>query len=69
MVKEAARKGGADGFIEKLADGYGTVLDPMVDSEQLNTWGIGEEHPMKKKMKELSKKIEISGGERQRVVA
>ncbi|KAH6893733.1 P-loop containing nucleoside triphosphate hydrolase protein [Coprinopsis sp. MPI-PUGE-AT-0042] len=43
MVREAARKGGADGFIDKLQERYRT----------LNLWNIGEGHPMKVKIKEF----------------
>jgi ABC-type multidrug transport system fused ATPase/permease subunit len=68
MVKDAAEKGGATGVIKKLDDGFDTTLDPM-------GWTYGSnleedpENPLQKALEKLEKKIEVSGGERQRLVA
>ncbi|KAJ7025386.1 P-loop containing nucleoside triphosphate hydrolase protein [Mycena alexandri] len=58
MIRDAARKGGADGFVSKLKQGYSTVLDPK--TIQL---------PLAKEAEKFEKSADISGGERQRVVA
>ncbi|TFK21669.1 P-loop containing nucleoside triphosphate hydrolase protein [Coprinopsis marcescibilis] len=68
LVKDAAEKGGAASFIKKLDKGFATVLDPKLYPSCVNLYG-DKEHPLYKKMKALEKKVEISGGEKQRVVA
>ncbi|KDR69213.1 hypothetical protein GALMADRAFT_256051 [Galerina marginata CBS 339.88] len=68
MVTEAAEKGGALEVINKLKDGKETVLDPIVDVFQVNLYG-NKTHPLYEEMEKLRKKIDISGGETQRVVA
>jgi ABC-type multidrug transport system fused ATPase/permease subunit len=68
MVSKAAEKGGASEFIAKLTDGLKTILDPSNVTYNINV-PSDPEHPLHKKMEALEKKIDISGGERQRVVA
>lgn len=68
MVMEAAREGGALEFIEKLNNGMDTVLDPLTHSFSSNLHG-NRTHPLYTEMKKLDKKVDISGGERQRVAA
>lgn len=68
MVEEAAMQGGALDFTKKLSGGMDTVLDPSVDTFQINLCG-NRTHPLCKEMQEIDKKMDISGGEKQRVVA
>ncbi|TFK24505.1 P-loop containing nucleoside triphosphate hydrolase protein [Coprinopsis marcescibilis] len=68
MVRDAAVMGGAEKVIAKLADGYDTVLDPMIATDSINIPG-SDNHPLKQIMNKLDKKINVSGGERQRIVA
>ncbi|KAL0575376.1 hypothetical protein V5O48_006589 [Marasmius crinis-equi] len=68
MITEAARKGGAEQLIAKLDDGLDTVLNP-----QTRQYGAlvdeGGDSPLARKLKELKKTSNVSGGERQRLVA
>ncbi|KAF8163821.1 P-loop containing nucleoside triphosphate hydrolase protein [Crassisporium funariophilum] len=68
MVAEAAKEGGAAEFMEKLKNGMDTVLEPYIDSFSLNLYG-NKTHPLYQEMEQIQKKIDISGGERQRIVA
>lgn len=68
LVAKAAEQGGASEFIAKLADGMDTILDPRNSAYSFNV-PDDPEHPLQKQMEKLSKKIDISGGEKQRVVA
>lgn len=68
MVSKAADSGGASAFIAKLTDGLQTILDPEHTTYKVNV-PSDPDHPLYKKMEALEKKIDISGGERQRVVA
>ena len=67
-VKEAAEQGGAAEFIKKLEDGMDTILDPMNDVWEMNV-PDDKDHPLQKQKAKLEKKLDISGGERQRIVA
>ncbi|KAG6843741.1 hypothetical protein H0H87_001042 [Tephrocybe sp. NHM501043] len=67
-VAEAARQGGAAEFIAKLADGLDTILNPQSKATHINV-PDDPAHPLRKRIKMLSKKIDISGGEKQRLVA
>ena len=67
-IKEAADKGGAAGFIGKLETGYETKMDDGAKATCRNLLGKPD-HPLKKEMDKLEKKINISGGEKQRLVA
>ncbi|KAF8803164.1 P-loop containing nucleoside triphosphate hydrolase protein [Phlegmacium glaucopus] len=68
MIMEAAKDGGALEFMEKLNKGIDTVLDPLTNSFSWNLYR-NDTHPLYEEMKKLEKKIDISGGERQRVAA
>lgn len=68
MVLKASENGGASTFITKLKDGLQTILEPQNDTYSINV-PSDPDHPLHKKMQALDKKIDISGGERQRVVA
>lgn len=68
MIWEAAEDGGASQFINKLKKGLNTTLDPFIKTFQTNLHN-NKSHPLYKEMKEMKKEIDISGGERQRIVA
>jgi ABC-type multidrug transport system fused ATPase/permease subunit len=68
LVAKSAEQGGASEFIAKLADGLQTVLEPNHDVHSINV-PSDPEHPLQKKMQTLQKELDISGGERQRVIA
>jgi ABC-type multidrug transport system fused ATPase/permease subunit len=68
LVAQAAEQGGASGFIEKLGEGLQTVLEPHLHVYPINV-PSDPEHPLQKKMQMLEKEVDISGGERQRVIA
>ena len=68
MIIEAAKEGGALEFIQKLNEGINTVLDPLVKVFALNLYR-NKTHPLYDEMEKLDKKIDVSGGERQRVAA
>ena len=68
MILEAAKEGGALELIQKLNKGMDTVLKPLMGVHTSNLYGNWS-HPLSKEMYKLDKRIDISGGERQRVVA
>ena len=68
LVKGAAEKGGARRFIEKMEKGFETELDPRI-VVMANRLDHHPEHPLQAEKKKIRKKSDISGGERQRVVA
>ena len=69
MIIEAAKEGGAFEFIQKLNKGTDTVLEPHVETCIMGLYR-NTTHPLHEEMVKLSKKkIEVSGGERQRVAA
>lgn len=68
MVDDAAHQGGAAEFISKLKDGMETNLNPGIVCHPVNLRGKIS-HPLYKEMERLSKKTEISGGEKQRIAA
>ena len=68
MVIEAAKEGGALEFIQKLNKGLDTVLEPVVKVISSNLHR-NKTHPLYGEMDKINKKIEVSGGERQRVAA
>ncbi|KAK7048497.1 ABC transporter ATP-binding protein [Favolaschia claudopus] len=71
MVNDAAGKGGADAFISKLPQGFSTVLDPQnfQYTSQVTRGSEESTRPLVQEANRLVKKIDVSGGERQRVVA
>ena len=70
MIMEAAKEGGALEFTQKLNKGIDTVLDPLTSLKYFSSDLLGNKtHPLYEEMQKLDKKIDISGGERQRVAA
>ncbi|KAJ7928036.1 P-loop containing nucleoside triphosphate hydrolase protein [Mycena leptocephala] len=59
---------GANGFVSKLKQGFSTVLDPKTVQYSVNV-DETDKTPLAKEAGKLEKTIDISGGERQRVVA
>ncbi|KAG7441611.1 P-loop containing nucleoside triphosphate hydrolase protein [Guyanagaster necrorhizus] len=68
MIDRAAEMGGATDLLDKLEKGKDTVLPSRHEAHGLNL-PDGEDHPLRILMKQLQKPIELSGGEKQRVVA
>jgi ABC-type multidrug transport system fused ATPase/permease subunit len=69
MIIEAAKEGGALDFILKLNNGLDTVLDPLMHIHTTNLGRRNKTHPLYGELEKLQKKIDVSGGERQRVSA
>ncbi|KAG6893331.1 hypothetical protein C0993_001392 [Termitomyces sp. T159_Od127] len=67
-VAAAAQQGGATELIAKFVDGLDTILNPRNNIQPINLPN-DPEHPLQKYMKTLSREIDISGGEKQRLVA
>ncbi|KAK7462807.1 hypothetical protein VKT23_007387 [Stygiomarasmius scandens] len=68
MIMDAARKGGAEDVIKRLGSGMDTVLDPkgyQFAYKVLTT----DKTALAEKLKSLKKTGDVSGGERQRLVA
>lgn len=57
-VEEAAIKGGASGFVERLKGKYATVLQPVETKECLN---IDKNHPLRKIYDEWETRTDVSG--------
>ena len=68
MIIEATKEGGALEFIQKLNKGVDTALDPFLNVFAINLYR-NKTHPLYEEMEKLDKKIDVSGGERQRVAA
>lgn len=68
MVERAAQQGGASEFIKKLVNGLETQLKPPTMHFSFNLKEY-KDHPLQKELEELERETDISGGERQRVVA
>jgi ABC-type bacteriocin/lantibiotic exporter with double-glycine peptidase domain len=68
-VMEAAKKAGAKEVLERMKEGTETILDPILDYHHFNVREQDKDHPMKKLLEEIRRKVEVSGGERQRIVA
>lgn len=68
MIMEAAKKGGAERLIGKLASGIDTVLEPRTIQYGALV-NEGSDTPLASQLKKLEKTTDISGGERQRLVA
>ncbi|EAU86911.2 ABC transporter [Coprinopsis cinerea okayama7 len=70
LVQEAAEKGGAMEFISKLEAGLDTVLDPLeFASPRKDRIPDDDDHPLTKIVNNSPKSIDISGGERQKLLA
>ncbi|KAF9035444.1 P-loop containing nucleoside triphosphate hydrolase protein [Panaeolus papilionaceus] len=68
LIRQAAEEGGAVDVIKKLEDGYETRLDPMQESFSVNLYN-DKQHPLAKELEGLRKPIDVSGGEKQKLVA
>ncbi|EEB97850.1 hypothetical protein MPER_02742 [Moniliophthora perniciosa FA553] len=68
MIAEAAKKGGAEKLIHKLPSGYATVLEPRT-IQYASLVNEGSTGPLAEQLKKLKKKSDVSGGERQRLIA
>ncbi|TFK34271.1 P-loop containing nucleoside triphosphate hydrolase protein [Crucibulum laeve] len=68
MISRAAELGGASSFISKLEKGIDTFLNPSLEQFAWNLQGKPD-HPLSKELNSLEKTVDISGGERQRLVA
>ncbi|KAF8888411.1 P-loop containing nucleoside triphosphate hydrolase protein [Gymnopilus junonius] len=68
MIRDAAEKGGALEVVQKLKDGMDTELDPTVETFELGLYG-NKTHPLYEEMEKMPKSINVSGGEKQRIVA
>ena len=68
VILKAAKEGGALEFIQKLNKGMNTLLDPLLDVFSMNLYR-NKTHSLYEEMEKLEKKIDVSGGERQRVAA
>ncbi|KAJ7893210.1 P-loop containing nucleoside triphosphate hydrolase protein [Mycena leptocephala] len=67
-VMQAAESGGADGVITRLNDGVDTVLSP-VNTAQGSHLDKHKHKKLKSILEGLERKAEVSGGEKQRLVA
>ncbi len=65
-LHEAAEKACAEEVLARMKDGANTVLDPLQDYQQ---WNVPKGHPFRKVLDGLRRPVEVSGGERQRIVA
>ena len=68
MITEAAKEGGALELMQKLNKGLDTVLDPLLSIFSANLYR-NKTHPLYEEIEKLDKRIDVSGGERQRVAA
>ncbi|KAG2135205.1 P-loop containing nucleoside triphosphate hydrolase protein [Suillus bovinus] len=66
-ITQAAKLAGAQDVIENFTDGYHTVLEP-VKTAHLSYTGRGNE-ALKKEYEKMEKTTNVSGGEKQRLVA
>ncbi|KAF8916707.1 P-loop containing nucleoside triphosphate hydrolase protein [Mucidula mucida] len=71
MIAQAAESGGATHCVEKFESGKDTVLNErqLAEPRMANVLSSDTEHPLAVKLAELKKNTEISGGERQRILA
>ncbi len=68
MIDRAAEMGGAKDLLDKLEKGKDTVLPSRHEALGFNL-PDEDDHPLHILLKQLQKTIELSGGEKQRVVA
>ncbi|KAJ3828062.1 P-loop containing nucleoside triphosphate hydrolase protein [Lentinula raphanica] len=68
LINKAAEMGGAQEILTKLNDGLNTVLDP-VSIQYGARVQEDDDTDLAAALKNLKKKVEVSGGERQRLVA
>ncbi|KAF9267121.1 P-loop containing nucleoside triphosphate hydrolase protein [Marasmius fiardii PR-910] len=68
-ILDAARKGGCEALVKKLDSGYETILDPVTNQWFVMVDEADDEDALQKAVKSLKKATDVSGGERQRLVA
>ncbi|KAL0563415.1 hypothetical protein V5O48_018651 [Marasmius crinis-equi] len=68
-IKDAARRGGCEGLIEKLEGGYETVLDKKTTQYRGDIDEDNKDDLLTQEVRKLDKTKDVSGGERQRLVA
>ncbi|KAJ8088054.1 hypothetical protein PM082_013605 [Marasmius tenuissimus] len=68
-ILEAARKGGCEAILKKLDSGLDTILDPAGTQYHCMVDESKKESLLAKEAKKLDKSSDVSGGERQRLVA
>ncbi|KAJ3780953.1 P-loop containing nucleoside triphosphate hydrolase protein [Lentinula aff. detonsa] len=68
LVNKAVEMGGAQEILKKLNNGLKTVLDPL-SIQYGSSVQEGDGTELAAALKQLQKKVEVSGGERQRIVA
>jgi ABC-type multidrug transport system fused ATPase/permease subunit len=68
LVVQASKQGGAYDCISKLANGFETFLGRSSEAYGVNLSSEPTD-PLQKELEKLQKEVDISGGERQRVVA
>ncbi|KAK0209704.1 P-loop containing nucleoside triphosphate hydrolase protein [Armillaria fumosa] len=68
MVDQAAEKGGASHCLKRLERGKETRLGALNEAYGYNLPG-DPDHPLQTELEKLQKDIELSGGEKQRIVA
>ncbi|KAF5369059.1 hypothetical protein D9758_002928 [Tetrapyrgos nigripes] len=68
MVMDAAKKGGADTVVKRLAERMDTVLDPKGFQTAYKVLPT-DKTALGEKLKSLKKTVDVSGGEKQRLVA
>ncbi|EKM79704.1 hypothetical protein AGABI1DRAFT_74849 [Agaricus bisporus var. burnettii JB137-S8] len=65
----AAEKAGATEVLKRMKDGANTILDPLVEYHHFNVTKQSDDHPLRKILEEWRRPVEVSGGEKQRIVA
>ncbi|KAJ7184601.1 P-loop containing nucleoside triphosphate hydrolase protein [Mycena filopes] len=69
MIQAAAKQGGADGLIGKLAEGLDTVLEHLRGLQYGSDVRKGDGSLLAEALEKMTKEADVSGGERQRLVA
>jgi ABC-type multidrug transport system fused ATPase/permease subunit len=60
MILEAAKRGGADGFLSKLSQGFSTILDPKTVQYSVHV-ETSDKTPLAREAEKLEKTTDISG--------
>ena len=68
MIDRAAELGGATHCLAKLTEGKSTMLAAMNEAYAFDV-PENDAHPLQVELKKLHKNIQLSGGEKQRIVA
>ncbi|KAJ6606097.1 P-loop containing nucleoside triphosphate hydrolase protein [Mycena vulgaris] len=69
MIRTAARQGGAESVIAKQADGFATVLEHPRGLKYGSDVQKGDKTALAEELEKMTKEADVSGGERQRLVA